>query len=685
MAEVNDLDKSKAQLIEELAALRAEVATLRQQSFTDSSGKPIQPQLCVEIPRTAGWGGTIDYRNGETAEFHQLLEKLQKCEFTWQTVQRIAHVGSWQYDFLTETVSWSDGVYRIFESDPTLPPSQRETLEQYIHPDDRERYREAIGQVSGGESFEIELRILRPSGEIRYVEVRGEPGVFNEQGQLIRVFGTLLDITERRQAELNLKESNAKLTALSDNIPKGFLYRIFYESSNGFYFNYISAGVERVLGITPAAVLQDKNVLYNLIFEEDQQRHLQLNENSLKTLSPFEMEMRIRRITGQIRWFSVRSSPRRLEDGRTVWDGVAVDITKLKQVEAALRHSEAEMRAMVKAIPDMLIRASKDARQLFFSPGTLTPYIPAEPFEEKSFYDILPVDVVDQRMEYVRRAIETRELQVFELDISINGRIEHRETLVAAINDSEAIIVVRDMTERHWLEQAKDEFISMVSHELRTPLTSIQVALSLLDDGLVDPISEDGRTMIHIVTEGVDRLVRLVNDILDLKRLESGKLRIQKHACQTQDLIDAAIRQMQDLASQSNITIFPPEESYEVWADCDRIVQVLTNLLSNAIRFSNPGAMVWVNVKEWNGKALLFSVKDKGRGIPADKLGSIFERFQQADGSDSREKSGTGLGLTICQKIVQQHGGCIWVESRLGQGSTFYFTLPVEEGKDHAK
>jgi PAS domain S-box-containing protein len=685
LAEMNDWDKSKAQLIEELTALRAEVATLRQQSFADSSRKPIQPQLCVEIPRTAGWGGTIDYRNGETAEFHQLLEKLQKCEFTWQTVQSIAHVGSWQYDFLTETVSWSDGVYRILDSDPTLPPSQRETLEQYIHPDDRERYREAIGQARGGESFEIELRILRPSGEIRYVEVRGEPRVIDKQGRLILVIGTLLDVTERRQAELYLKESNAMLAALGDNIPKGFLYQIIQEPSLDFCFKYLSAGIKQVLGITAEAVLQDKKVLYELILEEDRQHHDQLNEYCFKTLSPFEMEMRIRRVTGELKWFSVRSIPRYIEGGAIVWDGVCVDITDLKRVEAALRKSEAKMQAMLQAIPDMLIQASKDGLQLFFSPGTLTPYIPAEPFEEKSFYDILPVDVVDQRMEYVRRAIETRELQVFELDIPINGRIEHRETRVAAINDSEAIIVVRDMTERHRLEQAKDEFISMVSHELRTPLTSMQVALSLLDDGLVDPVSEDWRTMIHIATEGVDRLVRLVNDILDLNRLESGKLYIQKHVCQTQDVIDAAIQQMQDLASQSNITIIPSGESYEVWADYDRIVQVLINLLSNAIRFSNPRAMVWVNVKEWSGKALLFSVKDQGRGIPADKLGSIFERFQQADVSDSREKSGTGLGLTICQEIVKQHGGGIWVESRLGQGSTFYFTVPVEEGKDHAK
>ncbi|NER31148.1 MAG: ATP-binding protein, partial [Symploca sp. SIO1C4] len=112
-----------------------------------------------------------------------------------------------------------------------------------------------------------------------------------------------------------------------------------------------------------------------------------------------------------------------------------------------------------------------------------------------------------------------------------------------------------------------------------------------------------------------------------------------------------------------------------IWADPDKVVQILTNLLSNGIKFSPPQSKVWLAV-EAKGKEVLFTVKDQGRGIPAEKLESVFERFQQVDVSDSRSKGGTGLGLAICRKIVQEHGGCIWVESELAQGSTFYFTLP---------
>jgi len=420
---------------------------------------------------------------------------------------------------------------------------------------------------------------------------------------------------------------------------------------------------------------------------------------------------------GEVRHVEARGEPIFDEKGNvTHWVGTLFDISDRKCIEEKLRRNEAEMAAIFKAIPDMLIRMTKDGRRLFILPDTLTPCQPAAELQGKLVYENLPFHLAQQRMEHIHKAIETGELQVYEYDFLINDVLRKEEARLIAINDSEALIIVRDITERHQVEQVKDEFISMVSHELRTPLTSIQVALSLLDEQFVDPSSEDGRNMIHVAAEGVDRLTRLVNDILDLERLESGKLRIQKQPCQTQNLIETAVQEMQDLANRANVTISPSGISYSLQADPDRIVQVLTNLLSNAIRFSNAGNQVWVSVGEVGevsevgevGEAdglnavpptsptppisptpptpsLLFSVQDQGRGIPAEKLEYIFERFQQSDASDSREKSGTGLGLTICQKIIQQHGGHIWVESTLGQSSTFYFTVPVGEESKRAR
>jgi hypothetical protein len=151
---------------------------------------------------------------------------------------------------------------------------------------------------------------------------------------------------------------------------------------------------------------------------------------------------------------------------------------------------------------------------------------------------------------------------------------------------------------------------------------------------------------------------------------------MERETCDLTDLIESAVSIMQPLANKAGVKLSISSPSIQLWVDPDRIVQTLTNLLSNAIKFSTPEKTVWLVAQQY-GDELLLTVRDNGRGIPADKLDSIFERFQQVDSSDSRNHEGTGLGLAICQSIVQQHGGRIWVESVIGEGSTFYFTLPI--------
>ncbi|MDZ8189861.1 MAG: response regulator [Nostoc sp. ChiSLP02] len=237
-------------------------------------------------------------------------------------------------------------------------------------------------------------------------------------------------------------------------------------------------------------------------------------------------------------------------------------------------------------------------------------------------------------------------------------------------------VILRDITERKQIERMKDEFISVVSHELRTPLTSIHGSLGMLASGLLPTDSEQGKRLLQIATDSTERLVRLINDILDIERIESGKAKMEPEICNIVDLIGQAVNVIQPLADKAGVKLSISDVCGQVWADCDRIVQTLTNLLSNAIKFSSPRSTVWLGVEQ-QGDEVLLTVKDTGRGIPADKLESIFERFQQVDSSDSRNHDGTGLGLAICKSIMQQHGGRIWAESVLGEGSTFYITLPL--------
>ncbi len=236
-----------------------------------------------------------------------------------------------------------------------------------------------------------------------------------------------------------------------------------------------------------------------------------------------------------------------------------------------------------------------------------------------------------------------------------------------------------DITERFALERMKTEFISVVSHELRTPITSIQGALNLLSEGIVPIDSPRGHEVLSIAADGADRLVNIVNDILDLERLESGKITLMIVPCQAAGLIIKASNLMRVLADQAGVTLSTSPQPYGLVGDGDRLIQVMTNLLSNAIKFSPRDSTVWLGVEQdAASETLLFWVQDEGRGIPAEQLERIFERFHQVNASDARQKGGTGLGLPICRTIIQQHGGTIWAESALGQGSRFCFTVPAK-------
>jgi PAS domain S-box-containing protein len=236
--------------------------------------------------------------------------------------------------------------------------------------------------------------------------------------------------------------------------------------------------------------------------------------------------------------------------------------------------------------------------------------------------------------------------------------------------------VARDITRQYETERMKDEFLSVVSHELRTPLTAIRGSLGLLASGKMGTLQERGQRMLEIAARNTDRLVRLINDLLDLEKMASGKETLERRDVDAADLVQQAAEVMRPMAAQNGVELVAAGAPAPLWADPDRVLQVLVNLLSNAIKFSPQGGAVRLEAAREGGE-VRFRVRDEGRGIPADKLEAVFERFQQVDSSDAREKGGTGLGLPIARKIAEQHGGRLWVESEWGRGSTFFLALPV--------
>lgn len=235
-----------------------------------------------------------------------------------------------------------------------------------------------------------------------------------------------------------------------------------------------------------------------------------------------------------------------------------------------------------------------------------------------------------------------------------------------------------DVTGRKQVERMKNEFISTVSHELRTPLTSIRGALGLVIDGFAGEVPEQAREMINIAHNNSERLVRLINDILDMEKIEAGKMTLELRPVELRSLLERAVADNAGYASEHQVRfeIRGRVPELQVYVDHDRMLQVLANLLSNAAKFSPAGETVAVSAVLANGSARI-SVEDRGPGIPEEFQQRIFGKFAQADSSDTRQKGGTGLGLSITKAIVESHGGTIGFDTSADKGTVFHFDLPV--------
>ena len=237
------------------------------------------------------------------------------------------------------------------------------------------------------------------------------------------------------------------------------------------------------------------------------------------------------------------------------------------------------------------------------------------------------------------------------------------------------LATILDITERHEMERLKREFVAMVSHDLRTPLMTVQASLSLLNEGALGELPPEAAKVSGKAEIQIERLRDLVSNLLDLARIESGKFDVQPSEVLLMDILQNSADSVAALANEHSVEVEVKHSEFEVLGDMDRLIQVTTNLLSNAIKFSDPGSKVVLSSVEYNKNWIEVRVQDFGRGIPADKRSKIFSRFEQVEEADSYKHKGVGLGLSICQAIIEGHGGEIGVDSEVGEGSTFWYRV----------
>lgn len=345
----------------------------------------------------------------------------------------------------------------------------------------------------------------------------------------------------------------------------------------------------------------------------------------------------------------------------------------------ALAEAQRKEKAIIESAPDVICSIDSDGRFVTANPAVLDHWgFAPEEIIGMRFSELIVPEDLQKSTEFLERIRKEQNAGTIECRIAHQkGHDVHTIWSVRWSSvDHVLFCVVHDISERKELEQLKQHFMAMVSHDLRTPLNSVKNFLGMLNTPIYGNLSEKGGVRKQAVELEIDRLNRLIDDLLDLEKLEAGKMELELKPTRISTLLTLAYEAVRGIAENKKIEIILPKEEGEVNMDCERIIQVLVNLLSNAVKFSPEGSKVTV-VSELDKNSLIISVQDEGPGLPEGAEKTLFSRFKQFAKGPNAPK-GSGLGLAICKEIVAAHGGTIAAESVPNKGSKFWFKIPLD-------
>lgn len=549
------------------------------------------------------------------------------------------------------------------------------------HPEDRDRVvTESAAGLASGRPHRLDFRMVRADG--RAIWVRSWVSVV-EDGGTRRVRGFTTDVTAEKDAQERLEQACAREAAILRAVPLT-VYSCTPDSS--FVLSWMGPNVRELTGFTAEEFVRDATLWPSRLHPEDLERVDREMEHFLDR-GTFDCEYRWRRADGEYRWFMDRATLRRDAAGKPVeMIGTWFDITERKEAEEALRASEERFRTLADQAPAGIFLTDAAGKAVYLNDTcyVLTGLTPEQAAGDGWVTALDPEDRGRIVAEWRACFSEGREFRTEYRYRHRNGDVRWVSGRAVPLRDAKGRVTgflgtVTDITELKRGERLKNEFVSMVSHELRTPLTSIRGSLKLVAGGVTGALTPKAKGLVDIAHDSCERLVHLVNDILDIGRIESGKMAFRMEACEAEGFLEKAVQANAGYAQSFGVElrILRPVPPGRVVADPGRLIQVLTNLISNAAKFSPRGEGVEISVRRI-GRNLRFAVRDRGPGVPEEFLPRLFQKFAQADASETRPRQGSGLGLSIAKALVEKMEGSLGFESGSDAGATFYFDLPED-------
>ena len=616
-------------------------------------------------------------------------------------------VATWEWDLESNQVVINERWAQMIGYQPEeLQPVTADTWTERIHPDDRDDFDRQLKEHLRGDTLHYicRCRVQHRDGRWLWIQDRGQVGTRAADGKALRMSGTHTDISSDMQRQEEIRQARSFLDALIDAASEVSIIAADLQGN----ITLFNSGAEKLLGYSADEVVGKLSpAVFHLPSEMQRYSKLLAAEAGHPVEGREVFFYRARRggsenlpctyvrKDGTHRLVNLTVTGIADDTGSPIgFLGIATDITDLIQTTRALQKSESRYRGMVSNLPGAVYRCQADQRwsMAYLSNGIerITGY-PASDFinnQRRSFISVIHPDDVDATLS-IDQGINAQDGS-FELTYRIlhaQGHIVQVREKGRAEYDSQGQLkwfdgFIWDVTEQVRIEQMKSQFVSTVSHELRTPLTAISGSIKLINGGALGPVPASMQKLLGIAEQNTQTLNTLINDLLDMERLASGKLQFENRTQPLLPLLHKALELNSSYADQYQVSQrCSVLEDALVKVDELRLGQVLSNFLSNAAKFSQTGGDIQLSSRVSDGQVCI-SVTDQGVGIPYTFHERVFQKFSQVDSSSTRQHGGSGLGLAISKELVQQMGGTIGFESTPGSGSRFWCCLPVQTPDD---